>query len=158
MTDVGEQLVYMAFDVFLFIAAITVTVLLYKGVTKANYIVAKNQNNTTISEQDYATYDDYSEANSYKGYNLSSRVVLYDGDIPGTSVITDILETDSDIDIFVGTEKISDLMVGSEKFLDYARNTSINKLEAKIDKTKTYQRHIEKNDDGTVTAVKYVAY
>ncbi len=154
MDEIGEYLLYLMFDIFLFIGAIVVTLTLYRNVNKANYQVAYDTNrNTTISEQDYTTADDYNNAHDYKGYNLTSTIVLYDGDITGDCVLTDILEADEDIVIFIGMEKLNDVLN-----LKDCRENSISPLLAKIDVTASYQRHIEKDNDGKVTAIKYIKY
>ena len=89
---------------------------------------------------------------------------MYDGDITGSCVLTDILEEDENVQIFLidsGSIKQLNAMTASgtsTNFLKYARTTSITQLQALIDMDGLYQRRIEKSADGEITAVRYSKY
>lgn len=175
MEDSSTELFYMFFDIILFIMSLAVVFMIYRSTLKTTYNAAylENSINTTSSEMTLNNALDQSLKNSYEGYTESysrsttgSAVTLemYDGDVSGAALLTDILEADEDINIYIlDGSSIKDLnsMVATGtgvNFLKYARTTSVNQLQALIDTNATYQRRIEKTADGEISAIRYSKY
>ena len=120
-------------------------------------------NNTEEMEEKFS-YEGYSESYSRSSTGSTVTLELYDGDISGSCVLTDILEADEDIQIYINNgsslKYLNSLTASGTgvNFLTYARTTSITQLQAMIDSDATYQRQIEKTSDGTITAIRYYKY
>lgn len=144
-------LVYLVFDVLLFLFAVTVIINLTKsGMDGNNQVIkeieAKNNIDQTLIEE---PYDGYLENGSLK----------YDGVISGCQLVADLQEMENDVPVILipygGNQiNLSALTIDGKYFMEYIKEVDVSVATRNyIDINSEYVRHYDFAPDGTINAI-----
>lgn len=144
-------LVYLVFDVLLFLFAVTVIINLTKsGMDGNNQVIkeieAKNNIDQTLIEE---PYDGYLENGSLK----------YDGVISGCQLVADLQEMENDVPVILipygGNQiNLSALTIDGKYFMEYIKEVDVSVATRNyVDIDSEYVRHYDLAPDGTINAI-----
>lgn len=154
----ATEAVYSAVDALLFVAVLTIIIVLYsRGIEVNNQVQNAISNNETTSQSLVNA--------SYEGYTKSGEAV-YDGVLTGKQVFTDILNSSTNnITVVNGgtitnfaTKNISYSVGGVTKtklLIQYVRKDNSSKLLDYVDQNATYIRQYNTDASGNISDITY---
>ena len=135
---------YVLLDAVMFIFAITTVLFIVRGITTATFKVAKEErSNTTIT-------DVADESANYVGYSRYGKD-LYDGTLEGSVVVTDILQMDGSIPVYINGSDVTSL-------LETAKNENDSVIRGRVITARKYQRRYELDNNGKIIGVNYILF
>ena len=134
---------------FTFMVLITVS-FTNQGIKTVYGIASLERDNTTIVEnyRDDMLYATYVPVNK-NGHKY------YEGEVLGATVINEIKEFDSSVEIFIEANNLNALSYDGKPFLTYVRDYNDAPLKDAVIENRTYLRAYTYNADGSIYSVVY---
>lgn len=143
---------YMISDIVFFMAMIAAMVWATKFLIGFDYKMSdRMQEKTTIAQNDSLTSPEYT---GYSAYGQE----MYDGDVSGVDVVSDIrlMKNSDDVNVYIGGICLNTTIYsGTKTYMQYIKEDDSSPLLALVNTSKTYTRQYTYDSSGNIKSVTY---